>query len=189
MNTEETIKQKQYEKKVCLDGAAYHQSLVQEFETKAQNIEKEIASLSKSEEPRALSFLELAFKYEKDLWVQLDILMKGNIHITVYEAFANEMHNDYSIPLEQCKKFVAEIYLTLLAKELNGDWVADYRDENQIKQVPIWNYVRNKLDFETTYNLQTGNIVFSEPTISLALTYSEEATTMFNWYFGREKGK
>lgn len=126
-------------------------------------LESEIEELSKPEEPACLSFLQLAEKHDQYFAFKIRDIVFLDEDAPAYLKVASYIASDLRISQQQARRFVAEIYLTLLAKELN---VYDTFPKSS-----------ERVRFET---LDRGE---------KALTYSPEAITMWNWYFGEEEGK
>lgn len=145
--------------------------------------EKEIAELT---EP--LSFLQLAEKWDKRLYKSLWSPFAPENCVEIY---VNKMECDLGLIKTQARKFVAEIYLTLLAKELNPEnWEADYSENCNVKVVPgIWYETGELNGTEYPSKYKVSNLTFEIEAWKKALTYSPEAVTMWNWYFGKEEGK
>lgn len=190
MNTEEIIKQKKIELSSFLENFNVMAKMLNSHkEETIKELEAEIASLSKPEEPQPLTFLELAFKYEKDLWRELDGINKALLYgQTVTGVYAYSNHKYCGIPLTQARKFVAEIYLTLLAKELNGNTDVGYHSYTQ-KLTPAFDHKNDCIKLVVTDRIEYNSLLFAHDVLNKALNYSPEAATMWNWLFGRGQGK
>lgn len=188
MNTEEKIKQKKIELSAFLENFnAIAKMLNSHKEESVRKYEDEIASLSKQEEQRPLTFLQLAEKHNPNLAKKLRNIDEG---YSIAARFAEYITTTINISTEQARKFVAEIYLTLLAKEVNGETVIDWYNEDQIKIIPAYDYQTNTIKHYKVIETPANNIAFAGVDFfNKALDYSPEAKTMFNWYFGREEAK
>lgn len=143
---------------------------------------QETPELEKPKEPACLSFLQLAEKHDGYFYRTLKILNDKFIGCTVYEKLS-VCFTANRIPNNLANKFVAEIYLTLLAKEINAGNEKDchyvvYMNTNK-HLVVYWSPVKGSdpVRFKTQDNA------------TKSLAYSDEAVTMWNWYFGEEEGK
>lgn len=156
---------------------------------------QETPELEKPKEPAYLSFLQLAEKYEPKLKKLIDYLFLTSINSNRYsvaELYAQHIEAELCVSIIVSRKFVAEIYLTLLAKELNPEnYNIDHKSEgewNNIKWIPAYDYQQNEFICIEEYTKSCGSkIVFDdESMLKKSFTYSTEAITMFNWYFGEE---
>lgn len=171
MNTEDNyLKSKKYQLAGFMRASEKMQGI---FQPLIEELEKEIASLEKEAEPKALSFLQLLEKYEHPF---AKVLLDGSL-----EGFAK---TQFVFTEKEALKFAAEIYLTLLAKELNGEI-----GEKCEQGYPMWDSRNNQVVTIRQGSLKIGSFTFSAESAIKAFAYSPEAKTMFNLYFGREEAK
>lgn len=197
MNKEELIKMKQEEIKSSKEWESCYKDGARIYSEIVIKLEAEIAELeNKTTAP--LTFLQLAEKYDKyfankmrhifndakPLFWENKLLVDASDCLKVSSWIASTLY----ISTQQARKFVAEIYLTLLAKELNGEEI-DFKNDNQEKYEVFLDYSMDET-LRVLYcpaQKKYGTIIWlSEEIAQQALTYSLEAETMWLWYFGKE---
>lgn len=173
------------------------QKIKEGLEISLKSVNELLFDLEKPKEPACLSFLQLAEKHDKSFASKIrNIVLNTNPlfwenklldeNSPDYLKVSSYIESDLRISQQQARKFVAEIYLTLLAKELNAG------NEKDCHYVVCMQPNKNLVVYYNPFSKTSDPVRFETHTLGeISLTYSAEAITMWNWnwYFGREEGK